>query len=113
MIQIEAEALQQLLALQQQLTEPCAGLRIRLQGDGCQGGQVTLEWTRRLREEDYPVSYQGLVLIAAITHWPYLHRAVIQAGAQGQEPGIWIELQLQGTACHCDNQVCATPQTML
>ncbi|XBS67958.1 hypothetical protein ABK905_13705 [Acerihabitans sp. KWT182] len=113
MIQIEAEALQRLLALQQQLTDPCAGLRIRLEGDGCQGWRAILEWARRQREEDYPVRYQGLILLAAIAHWPYLQRAVIQAGVLDREPGVWIELQLQASACHCDNQVCASPQTAL
>jgi len=110
MIQIEADALQQLLTLQQQLTGPCAGLRIRMEGDSCQW-QVTLEWARQQREEEYPVSYQGLVLLAAIAHWPYLQGAVIQAGVKGEESGVWVELQ--SAACHCDSQACASPQTML
>ncbi len=110
MIQIEAKALQQLLILQRQLTGPCAGLRILLDGDVCQGWQATLEWTRRQRAEDYPLSHQGLVLLAAIPHWPYLQGAVIRTGVQGQQPGVWVELQ--ATACHCDNQACSSPQAM-
>jgi|GEM_PF-1981201 Fe-S cluster assembly iron-binding protein IscA len=110
MIQIEAETLQQLLTVQRQLTGPCAGLRIQLSGDSRQGGQVSLEWSREQRTEDYAVNYQGLVLLAAIAHWPYLQSATLRAGEQDEQRGIWVELQ--ATACHCDNQVCASPQTM-
>ncbi|NDL62952.1 hypothetical protein [Acerihabitans arboris] len=106
MIQIEAEALQQLLLLRRKLTEPCAGLRLWLDGDACHGWRVSLEWSGVQREEEYSVEYQGLVLLAAIAHWPYLQGATLTAGARGGEQGVWIDLQ--ATACHCDNQVCSS-----
>jgi hypothetical protein len=62
MIQIEAETLQQLLTVQRQLTGPCAGLRIQLSGDSRQGGQVSLEWSREQRTEDYAVACRHCTL---------------------------------------------------
>ncbi len=110
MVQIEAEALQQLLVMRRQLAEPCAGLRIALDGDTCRGWQIGLAWSQQPRAEDYAVDYQGLTLLAAIAHWPYLQGAAIRAGEQDGQRGLWVELQ--ATACHCDNQVCASPQAM-
>ncbi|HEY0211453.1 hypothetical protein [Acerihabitans sp.] len=104
MIQIEAQALQHLLLLRRQLAEPCAGLRLRLEGDACQGWRVTLEWGAAQREDEYRVDYQGLALLAAIAHWPYLQGATLTAGARDQDQGIWIEIK--APACHCDNQAC-------
>ncbi|WP_413732707.1 hypothetical protein [Sodalis sp. RH20] len=106
MIQIEAEALQQLLLLRRQLTAPCAGLRLWLEGDACRGWRVSLEWSAAQREEEYRVEYQGLVLLAAVTHWPYLQGATLAAGARDGEPGLWIDLQ--ASACQCDHQTCVS-----
>lgn len=110
MIQIEAETVHQLISLHQQLRVPCAGLRIVLTGDACQGWRVGLAWSAEARPQEYAVDYQGLVLLAPIAHWPYLQGARIQAGDRDGQRGVWVELQAK--ACHCDNQVCASTQAI-
>lgn len=106
MIEIEAQALQQLLLLQRNLPAPCAGLRLRLQGDACHGWQATLEWGGALRTEERAVELQGLTVMARADHWPYLQGATLTCGVREQEPGVWVELR--ASACQCDTKLCAS-----